>query len=95
MRQKISTAIGVASSLSKRCGICWVQFHKCQAWISDELDERFRLIKSYHTIVGLVDCKERVVYEIGKYSRTTSKQFTQICNQMFSSYDRKYVEGRV
>jgi len=87
--------IKIAQECSKKWGICWVQFHKCQAWISDEFDERYRLIKSYHTIVGLIDCKEHVVYEIGKYSRTTSKQFTQICNQLFRGYDRKYIEGRV
>ena len=89
------TIIDIAVGLSKRHSICWVQFHKCQAWISDELDERFRLIKSYNTIVGLVDTKVKKVYEIGKYSKTTSKQFTQICNQMFSSYERVYISGRV
>ena len=87
--------IKIAQECSKRWSICWVRFHSCQAWISDEIDERYRLIKSYHTIVGLVDTKEKKVYEIGKYSTTTSKQFTQICNQIFRSYDREYVEGRV
>ena len=42
------------------------------------------LFKSYNTIVGFVDYTENVFYEIGKYSRTTSKQMTQIYNTLFS-----------
>lgn len=47
------------------------------------------------TILGFIN--ERTVYEIGKYSRTTSKQFTNIYNAYFSTnyYDRVYMEKTV
>jgi hypothetical protein len=47
------------------------------------------------TVLGFV--YERTVYEIGKYSRTTSKQFTQIYNAYFSdnNYDRVYMKKTV
>ena len=86
----IQTARDYANSYNK-----WVQFRSCQAWISFMLDSRYKLIKSYKTIVGLVDYDEKVVYEIGKYSQTTSKQFTQICNCFYRGFERKYIEGRV
>lgn len=63
----------------------WEQFNYCQAWIGD-ISPRYSLIKSYFTIVGLVDHEEKVVYELGKWTRTTSKQVTQICNQVYRSY---------
>ena len=73
----------------------WVQFNKCNAYVSDILRDQYRLVKSYHTIVGLVDCENKKFFEIGKYSRTTSKQITQIYNRMFSTFDREYIDGRV
>lgn len=75
--------------------IKWTQFNHCNAYISQCLKNRFFLIKSYSTIVGIVDDQEADFFEIGKYSRTTSKQVTQIYNQMFRDCDRHYVEGRV
>lgn len=76
----------------------WTQFNHCQAWLSNthaDEDGIWQLIKSYATIVGLVDHNDGKVYEIGKYSQTTSKQFTQICRQLYPYYAREYVEGRV
>ena len=66
----------------------WCQFHHCQAWFSDLQKERYILIRSYNTIVGLVDTYEKVAYELGKYSRTTSNQFTRIMNERFRGYER-------
>ena len=87
--------IEVARQCSRQYGLKWVQFHKCNAYISDVIDGRYRLIKSYATIVGIADCDTLDIYEIGKYSRTTSKQFSQICNQIFTGYTRHYTDGRV
>lgn len=64
----------------------WERFNSCNAWIANMGD--FSLIKSYDTIVGLADHAEKTVYEFGKYSMTTSKQFTQICNQRFRDFKR-------
>lgn len=73
----------------------WFRFNSCQAYTSGILEDRYILIKSYSTIVGLVDIANQMFYEIGKYSRTTSKQITQIHNQKFSSFSREFVEGQV
>lgn len=70
----------------------WNRFRSCQAYVSDVIDGRFQLIKSYKTIVGMVDHDNDKVYEFGKYSRTTSKQFTQIMGSMFRSYDREFID---
>ena len=85
----------VARKLSSRYGIGWARFHSCNAYVSEELDDRYVLIKSYSTIVGIADTETKEVLEVGKYSRTTSKQFTQICNQRFRNYERLYIDGRV
>jgi hypothetical protein len=46
------------------------------------------------TVLGFV--YERTVYEVGKYSRKTSRLFTNIYNAYFSdnNYDRVYMEKR-
>ena len=59
-------------------------------------------IKSYNTVVGVVikawfenDITLIELYEIGKYSRTTSKQVTQIHNQVYPYADNRYHVNRV
>ena len=76
----------------------WKQFYTCQAYITNDyisvvcnesgLQIKAQPIRSYNTIVGFVDLNDTVVYECGKYSTTTSKQFTQICNQIYSGFER-------
>lgn len=46
------------------------------------------------TVLGFV--YERTVYEVGKYSRKTSRLFTNIYNAYFfdNNYDRVYMEKR-
>lgn len=88
------TAIKTARELSAWPGssnIRWEQFHHCNAWVSQCLQNRFFLIKSYRTIVGIVDDQEGDFFEMGKYSPTTSKQMTQIFRQRFSDCERKLV----
>lgn len=58
----------------------WRQFHNCKAWISSCIGNRYFLIKSYNTIVAVIDDQQGELYELGKWSRTTSKQVTQIYN---------------
>lgn len=86
---------------TKRFDIDWVRFNYCNAYTTEGAlieitignDDYYVLpILSYTTVVGFA--YNGVVYEIGKYSRTTSKQFTQICNAYFSDYDRVYMEKR-
>lgn len=84
-----------------RSNIHWVRFNYCNAYTTGGAlievtignDDYYVLpIMSYTTVVGFA--YNGVVYEIGKYSRTTSKQFTQICNTYFSDYKRTYIEKR-
>lgn len=69
----------------------WEKFHYTSARVSDLINGRYILIKSYSTIVGMVDKVESKMYEFGKYSSTTSKQFTQIHNQLFSDCERIFI----
>lgn len=56
----------------------WTRFNYCQAWISDGYFG-VKLVKSYATIVGII--KDDTLWWDQKYSRTTSKQITQIANK--------------
>ena len=63
-------------------GRCWHRFHHSQAWITDPMGiQKIQLIQSYDTIVGVVVPDDETIYELGKYSVTTSKQLTQISRQ--------------
>lgn len=55
----------------------WTRFRHCQAWISN-WHLGVKLVKSYSTIVGVI--KGDTLWWDQKYSRTTSKQITQIAN---------------
>lgn len=72
----------------RKLDIEWGRFNSCNAYIGNTqyiecegTTYKVIPIKSYHTVVGYYDVNEDVAYEYGKYSSTTSKQFTQICNQ--------------
>ena len=91
-------AIKMAQELSSFPGCLHINWNRVgykQAWTSQCLRGRYFLIKSYNTIVGIVDVQDNEFFEIGKYSPTTSKQITQIHNSMFRSCNRQYVNGRV
>lgn len=60
------------------CNPDWTRFNYCQAWISDGYFG-VKLVKSYSTIVGVI--KDDTLWWDQKYSRTTSKQITQIANR--------------
>ena len=59
------------------CNPIWIRFNSCQAWISGGYFG-VKLVKSYATIVGVI--KDDTLWWDQKYSRTTSKQITQIAN---------------
>lgn len=75
------------------------RFKSCNAYIaSEEITvkdgetntwHRVRVIKSYNTVVAFYDYNEHCFCEIGKFSRTTSKQLTQIFNTYY------YGDGRL
>ena len=69
-----------ASTMHYPVNTTWKQFHKCQAWISNCINNRYFLIRSYNTIVAVIDDQNGELYELGKWSTTTSKQVTQIFN---------------
>ena len=58
----------------------WKQFGSKQLWVSDCIGNRYFLVKSYSTIVAIIDDQEGELYELGKWSVTTSKQVTQLYN---------------
>lgn len=47
----------------------------------------YQLFKSYTTIVALVDVSDGVVYRLGHWSSTTSKQTTQFTNRYHSGFE--------
>lgn len=82
---------------NEKKGDSWFQFRSCQAYFTEILylfDEdgnhvgNYRLFKSYRTIVALVDFDNQVVYRLGKWSSTTSKQTTQFCNQHHRDFEQ-------
>lgn len=56
----------------------WVRFGSKQCWVSDCIYNRYFLVKSYSTIVAIIDDQTGELFELGKYSVTTSKQVTQL-----------------
>lgn len=81
----------------------FTRFNYCQAYIGekqqltiDNVTYNYRLVKSYYTITGFVDLDNGIFYELGKYSQTTSKQMTQIYNQVFRGIcDNRVLVNRV
>lgn len=71
----------------------YTRFNYCNAYIADEClvvkdntDNTYhtiRMIKSYNTKVAFYDYTSQCFCEIGKFSRTTSKQCTQIFNKYY------------
>ena len=87
---------------SKKDKVGLRQFRSCQAWVSleipvevgtgdDYISTIVCAIVSYDTVVGFVDVCNGKIYEYGKYTPTTSKQFTQICNAWYKGYERIFV----
>ena len=69
----------------------WTRFDYKQAWWSNVLGGQFRLLKSYDTIVAVVDIMNFKFYELGKWSTTTSKQVTQYYNKYYGNFERYLV----
>ena len=58
----------------------WKRFGSKQCWVSDCIKNRYFLVKSYSTIVAIIDDQNGELFELGKWSVTTSKQVTQLYN---------------
>ena len=58
----------------------WTRFGAKQCWVSDCIKNRYFLVKSYNTIVAIIDDQNGELFELGKWSPTTSKQVTQLYN---------------
>lgn len=58
----------------------WKQFEKNQCWVSNCIKNRYFLVISYNTLVAVIDDQQGELYELGKWSRTTSSQITQLYN---------------
>ena len=70
--------------------VAWKRFRHCNAYISSCIGNRYFLVKSYNTVVAVIDDQTGDLYELGKWTRTTSKQVTQIYNmtdfESFTNY---------
>ena len=80
--------------------VTWKRFRHCNAYISSCILNRYFLVKSYNTIVAVIDDQQGELYELGKWSTTTSKQVTQIFNMTdlecynhygFSELNKRYL----
>jgi hypothetical protein len=89
-----------ASTMHYPSSTQWKQFRHCNAYISSCINNRYFLIRSYNTIVGVIDDQNSELYELGKWSKTTSKQVSQIFNMPdiecykqygFSKLDNRYL----
>lgn len=58
----------------------WKRFGAKQCWVSECVKNRYFIVKSYSTIVAYIDDQEGTLFELGKWSSTTSKQVTQLYN---------------
>lgn len=78
----------------------WVRFDRKQCWVSNCIKDRYYLVISYNTLVAVIDDQNGELYELGKWSVTTSKQVTQLYNLPdiigykkfgFSKLERRYL----
>lgn len=58
----------------------WKRFGAKQCWVSSCIKNRYYAVRSYSTIVAIIDDQNGELYELGKWSPTTSKQVTQLYN---------------
>lgn len=58
----------------------WIQFGSKKCWVSNCVKNRYFLVISYNTLVAVIDDQQGELYELGKWSVTTSKQVTQLFN---------------
>lgn len=70
----------VSAYYPKRFADSWTQFGKKQCWVSNCIKNRYFLVISYDTLVAVIDDQQGELYELGKWSVTTSKQITQLFN---------------
>ena len=77
-----ATAKILTDKLINTAHLCqkWTRFGAKQCWVSDCISNRYFLVKSYSTIVAIIDDQNGELFELGKWSPTTSKQVTQLYN---------------
>lgn len=67
----------------------WTRFGQKQCWVSNCINNRYFLVISYNTLVAVIDDQLGELYELGKWSTTTSKQITQLYNlNDYESYNK-------
>lgn len=76
------TILRHCNASTKHCAlsITWKQWNKKNCYVSNCINNRYFLVKSYNTIVAVIDDQQGELYELGKWSPTTSKQVTQLFN---------------
>lgn len=82
--ENIKETIKKDLSHAKNCHLEWRQFGCKQCYYSDcvfndETQNFYKIVRSYNTIVAILYDDNFI--ELGKWSKTTSKQITQFYNQ--------------
>ena len=62
-------------------GSKYKRVHSREMWIQENCQRSY--VYSYETLIGFVDWQNKIFYTWGyrRYSTTTSKQITQLCNE--------------
>lgn len=76
----------------KNCHLEWRQFGYKQCYytecvFNEETQNFYKLVRSYNTIVAI--CYDDSFIELGKWSKTTSKQVTQFYNEKVGRTQQK------
>lgn len=82
----------VKEIIGKELDFDWSRIRSKNCYYSKWIEcngEMYRLLKSYNTVVGIQN-NYNGFWELGKYSRTTSKQVTEFVND--NALDRYFVE---
>lgn len=87
-----------ASTMHCAMPVTWKQWNKKNCYVSSCINNRYFLVKSYSTIVAVIDDQQGELYELGKWTPTTSKQVTQLFNmsdrESYSTFGFQKLEKR-
>ena len=91
VRDRIVTRFYVDRTLRS---FCWNRLAKCTAWYREfEVNNRkYVALQSYDTIVALWDDADKVLYSLGRYSRTTYQHISKFRDNVISG---NYASGTI
>ena len=92
--EKCESALKIAREIKSQA-TQWSRVGRKACYISNMINERYQMVKSYSTLVALVDISENEFYEFGKFSPTTSRQMTQVCNTYYTGFKRYFYREEI